>query len=679
MFEGLRFLHWKTELGADGVLVISLDRAGESVNALGRAVLEELEQLLERVNIEPPKGLILRSAKAAGFIAGADIREFQRFAEKGETMDAIRRGHRVFGKLAALKIPTVAAIHGHCMGGGLEITMACRARIASDDAKTRLGLPEVKLGIQPGWGGTARLPHLIGAPAAFDLMLTGRSVSAVAARALGIVDKVVPAANLLDEARKLLGRSTRKPMLQRWKIAASNWWPVRQILAPILRRQVARKADPRQYPAPFAMIEFWRRFGGSVASGLAAEPRSVVKLAETPTARNLVRVYFLQETLKSLGSAVAHGIQHVHVVGAGVMGGDIAAWCALQGFTVSLQDRELKYVQPALDRARELFTKKLKTEDKIAPALARLQADVDSLRVPDADLIIEAIFENREAKQALYANLEPRMKPGAILATNTSSIPLPDLGSVLKDPSRFVGIHYFNPVALMPLVEIVHHEKLSPEVAARAAAFVKAIDKLPVPVSTSPGFLVNRILVPYLIEAATIYSEGVPGPVIDRVARKFGMPMGPIELADVVGLDVAASVGKVVGPVVGMTVPAQLQDLLTAGKRGKKDGQGLYTWKDGRAVKPVVAPSYQAPDDLEDRMILPFLNEAVACLHEGVVANEELLDAGVIFATGFAPFRGGPIQYIRDTGGAKLKARLEALAAKYGPRFTPKPGWDRFA
>lgn len=678
MFEGLRFNHWKPELDAENVLILNFDRANSSVNTLGRAVLEELDQILERIGIEPPKGLILRSAKSAGFIAGADISEFRHFAETGQTLDAILRGHRVFARLAALKIPTVAAIHGHCMGGGLEIALACRSRIASDDAKTRIGLPEVKLGIQPGWGGTARLPHLIGAPAAFDLMLTGRSVSASAARAMGIVDQVVPQEQLLEAAHKLLKRSRPKPWLRRVKIAATNWWISRQILAPILRKQVAKKADPRQYPAPFTMIEFWRRHGGSVASGLRAEPRSVVKLAETPTARNLVRVYFLQEGLKALGNAQPHGIKNVHVVGAGVMGGDIAAWCALRGFNVSLQDRELKFVQPALDRARELFTRKLKTDDRINEALARLVADVDSKHVPDADLVIEAIYENAEAKKALYANIEPRLKPTAILATNTSSIPLPELSTGLLDPSRFVGIHYFNPVALMPLVEIVQHDRLGADTAERAAAFVKGIDKLPVLVSTSPGFLVNRILVPYLIEAATIYSEGVPGAVIDRVAKKFGMPMGPIELADVVGLDVAASVGKVVGPVVGMTVPKELEALLAAGKRGKKDGQGLYEWKDGRAIKPAVPSGYVAPDDLEDRMILPFLNEAVACLHEGVVDSEEHLDAGVIFATGFAPFRGGPIQYIRDTGGAKLKSRLEQLTLKYGPRFTPKPGWERF-
>lgn len=678
MFEGLRFSHWHTELGADGVLILSLDRAAESVNTLGRAVLDELGQILDRVALEPPHGMIIRSAKPSGFIAGADIREFQRFAENGETMDAIQRGHRVFGKLAALQIPTLAAIHGHCMGGGLELALACRYRIATDDGKTRLALPEVKLGIQPGWGGTSRLPHQVGATAAMDMMLTGRSLSASAALAIGLVDCIVSPANLLEAAHKLLQRGRQRPLLKCWIIAISNFWIVRQFLAPVLHKQVAAKADPRQYPAPFAIIEFWRRFGGSVRSGLVAEPRAVVKLAATPTARNLVRVYFLQEALKNLGTMQAHDIRHVHVVGAGVMGGDIAAWCALQGFTVSLQDRELKYVQPALDRARELFTKKLKTADKIEAALARLTADVDSARVPDADLIIEAIFENLEAKRALYAKLEPRMKAGALLATNTSSIPLPELDTGLADASRFVGIHYFNPVALMPLVEIVRHPGQSPQTTARAAAFVKAIDKLPVLVSTSPGFLVNRILVPYLIEAAVIYSEGVPGPVIDRVAKKFGMPMGPIELADVVGLDVAASVGKVVGPVVGMTVPAQLEELLVAGKRGKKDGQGLYLWKDGRAVKPAVDKNYRAPEDLEDRMILPFLNEAVACLQEGVVESEDYLDAGVIFATGFAPFRGGPTQYIRDTGGALLKARLEALAVKYGPRFNPKPGWERF-
>ncbi len=676
MFDGLRLHHWKHELDADRVLTLSFDRAGESVNSLAREVLEELGSLIERMQLDPPKAVILRSAKSAGFIAGADIREFRAFAERGETIDAIKRGHRVFAKLAALRMPTVAAIHGHCMGGGLEIALACRYRVASNDPKTRLGLPEVKLGIQPGWGGTARLPHLVGAPAAFDMMLTGRALSASNARAIGLVDSVCAPDELLAKAKQIALRGVTRPLAQRFRAWASNLWLTRQILAPMLRKQVLRKADPRHYPAPFAIIEFWKRFGGSVAAGLAAEPRSVEKLAATPAARNLVRVYFLQEMLKGLGAAQEHGIRHVHVIGAGVMGGDIAAWCALQGFNVSLQDRELKYIEPAMKRAEEMFAKKLKTEDRIAPVRARLSADVESAKVPEADLVIEAIFENLEAKRALYANLEPRMKPDAILATNTSSIPLTELRVGLVRPQQFVGLHYFNPVAMMPLVEIVRHDGLDASVAARVAAFAKAIDKLPVPVATTPGFLVNRVLFPYMLEAATLYAEGVPGPVIDRAAKKFGMPMGPIELMDTVGLDVATGVAKVLCPFLGISIPEKLQSMIAAGKRGKKDGEGFYLWKDGRAQKPEVPAGYQAPADIEDRMILAFLNEAVACLHDRVVDNAEQLDAGIIFGTGFAPFRGGPIQYIRDTGASSLKARLDTLAAKHGDRFTPKPGWD---
>ena len=677
MFEGLRFRHWRPEHGADGILVLTLDRAGSSVNALSREVLEELGSLVERIAIEPPKAVVFRSAKA-GFIVGADIREFEEFAARGQVMDALQRGHRVFDAVAALRMPTVAAIHGACMGGGTELALACRHRVASTAPSTRLGLPEVNLGIHPGWGGLARLPQLIGAPHAFDLMLTGRGVGAAQARKLGLVDATADEAGLLDAARRLASRGGARPAAQRLLAWATNLWPVRQVLAVVLRKQVAAKADPRHYPAPYAMIELWRRHGGSVRAAARAEPRSVAKLAATPTARNLVRVYFLQEALKSLGSKDQHGISRVHVVGAGVMGGDIAAWCALQGFDVSLQDREMKFVQPALDRARELFTKKLKQEAKVAEAMGRLQADVEGTRVPEADLVVEAIFENIEAKQALYASLEPRLKSGALLATNTSSIPLATLTEKLQDKGRFVGLHYFNPVALMPLVEIVRHPDVDGGTMNRIQGFARAIEKLPVPVASSPGFLVNRILMPYLLEAMTIYTEGVPAPVIDRAAKKFGMPMGPIELADTVGLDVAASVGKILAEHLGLQIPAGLDSLLAAGKRGKKDGQGFYEWREGKAVKPEVPKEYRAPEDLQDRMVLAMLNEAVACLHEGVVENADLLDAGVIFGTGFAPFRGGPIHYIRESGPASVKARLEALAAKYGKRFAPRPGWERF-
>jgi 3-hydroxyacyl-CoA dehydrogenase/enoyl-CoA hydratase/3-hydroxybutyryl-CoA epimerase len=678
MFEGLRLRHWSPELRKDGILVLGLDRADQGVNALSREVIDELDRMLERIALELPKGVVIRSTKAAGFIPGADIKGFEDIAARGLTEDWIRRGQLIFQRLAELRCPTVAAIHGHCMGGGTELALACRYRVASNDEKTRIGLPEVKLGIYPGWGGSVRLPRLVGAPAAMDMMLTQRALSAKAAQAIGLVDRVVEPSALLDAAIGLVQRGTQRPFKQRLLGWATNTWPARQLLAPQMVKAVrAKKVRKEHYPAPYSLIETWRRSGGlGTHAALKAEARSVVALALTPTARNLVRVFFLMDRLKSLGGK-DHGIAHVHVVGAGVMGGDIAAWCALRGFNVTLQDREMQYVQPAMDRAAKLFDKRAKDPEKRAAVATRLVADVEGAGVARADLVIEAIFENLEAKRALYARLEEAMKPEALLVSNTSSIPLTELRANLKRQSNFAGLHYFNPVALMPLVEIVRHDFMAPDVERRLAAFCRAIDKLPVPVAGTPGFLVNRILAPYMQEAIVAYGEGIPGKVIDDTALKFGMPMGPIELVDTVGLDVAASVGKIMADFHGQVLPAAFN--VEPGKRGKKDGQGLYKWENDRPVKPEVPKDYQVPNDLEDRLVLSMLNEAVGCLHDGVVADADLLDAGVIFGTGFAPFRGGPITYIRSVGAVPLKARLEQLAARYGSRFTPRPGWDALA
>ncbi|MCL1634011.1 3-hydroxyacyl-CoA dehydrogenase NAD-binding domain-containing protein [Luteimonas sp. SX5] len=676
--DGLRFSHWQAEARPDGVVVLSFDRAGESVNTFAQDVLIELDAFLERIALDPPKGLVIRSAKAKGFIAGADIREFQEFDEKGTIGDSIRRGQQAFQRLAELPCPTVAAIHGFCMGGGTEISLACRYRVASNDPSTRIGLPEVKLGIYPGWGGSVRLPRLVGAPAAMDMMLTGRTLSASAAKAIGLVDKVVDAATLVDAAAELALRGTQRPFKQRFLGWITNTWPVRQILAPMLVKQVARKARKEHYPAPYSLIETWRRSGGGIQARLAAERKSVVKLAGTPTARNLTRVFFLQERLKGLGGKES-GIRTVHVVGAGVMGGDIAAWSAYKGFEVTLQDREQRFIDGAMARAQELFAKKVKDDAKRPEVAARLKSDLNGDGVPDADLVIEAIIEQAEAKRDLYATLEPRMKADALLTTNTSSIPLDELREHIQRPAQFAGLHYFNPVAMMPLVEIIHHDRVAPETGKRLAAFCKAIDKLPVPVAGTPGFLVNRVLFPYMLEAATAYSEGIPGAAIDKAAVKFGMPMGPIELIDTVGLDVASGVGQELAPFLGLAIPAALATPPEQGKRGKKDGQGLYSWENGKPKKPELPKDYKAPEDLEDRLILPLLNEAVAALHDGVVEDKDLLDAGVIFGTGFAPFRGGPIQYIRETGPDALLAKLQALQGKYGDRFAPRPGWDSAA
>jgi len=674
-FDGLRFSHWHPQIRDDGVVVLSLDRQDSSVNAMSQDVLLELGDLIERIAMDPPKAVVIQSIKAAGFIAGADLKEFQEFDRRGTVNDAIRRGQSTYQKLAELPCPTVAAIHGHCLGGGTELALACRYRVASNDPSTRIGLPETQLGIFPGWGGSSRLPQLVGAPAAMDMMLTGRNLSASAARNIGLVDKVVAPAVLLDTAVSLALKGTTRPFKQRATAWITNTWLARRLLAPQMAKQVARKARKEHYPAPYALINTWARTGGSpIQTRLDAERRAVVKLAGTPTARNLIRIFFLTERLKALGGK-DHGIQHVHVVGAGVMGGDIAAWSAYKGFNVTLQDREQRFIDPAMERAQALFAKRVKDDSKRPAVAARLKADLAGEGVAQADLVIEAIIENPEAKRELYQSLEPKMKADALLTTNTSSIPLDELRDHIQRPAQFAGLHYFNPVAQMPLVEIIHHDGMAPETERRLASFCKALGKFPVPVAGTPGFLVNRVLFPYMLEAATAYAEGVPGPVLDKAAVKFGMPMGPIELLDTVGLDVAAGVGKELAPFLGLQVPAALATV-EQGKRGKKDGQGLYKWENGRAQKPDVPANYAVPADLEDRLILPLLNEAVACLHDGVVADADLLDAGVIFGTGFAPFRGGPIQYIRATGADALVERLKVLQQRHGDRFAPRPGWD---
>ncbi len=672
---GLKLHHWRTQQRTDGVLVLYFERADAPVNAFSQDVLLELNSILERLAVEPPKALVLASGKASGFIAGADLKEFQGFDQKGTVDDAIRRGQQIFQRVAELPFPTVAAIHGFCMGGGTEISLACRYRIASSDASTRIGLPEVQLGIFPGWGGSARLPRLVGAPAAMDMMLTGRALSAKAARGIGLVDKVVEPAVLIDSAAALALKGIVRPFKQRALGWLTNTLPARKLFAPQMIKQVARKAKKEHYPAPYALISTWERSGGkSMRARLDAERRAVVKLAGSSTARNLIRIFFLTERMKALGKGES-GISRVHVVGAGVMGGDIAAFAAYKGFEVTLQDREQRFIDGALQRAQTLFEKKVKDESKRPAVAARLKSDLNGNGVANADLVIEAIIENPDAKRDLYQSVEPRMQANALLTTNTSSIPLDELRPHIARPAQFAGLHYFNPVAQMPLVEIIHHDGMSAETERRLAAFCKALGKFPVPVAGTPGFLVNRVLFPYMLEAATAYAEGIPGPAIDKAAVKFGMPMGPIELLDTVGLDVAASVGRELAPFLGLDVPAALATV-ESGKRGKKDGQGIYAWENGKAKKPELPAGYAAPDDLEDRLILPLLNEAVACLHAGVVADTELLDAGVIFGTGFAPFRGGPIQHIRAVGVDALLERLKVLQDTYGERFAPRPGWD---
>jgi 3-hydroxyacyl-CoA dehydrogenase/enoyl-CoA hydratase/3-hydroxybutyryl-CoA epimerase len=670
---------WKMERDAEGIVWLTLDKPGTSTNVLSRAVLEELGQRLEPLAAETPKGVVVRSGKPSGFVAGADIKEFTGFKSATDAYGLIRAGQLVLDKLEALPCPTVAAINGFVLGGGLELALACRYRVAVGDERLSLGLPEVQLGIHPGFGGTVRTVRLIGVKQAMEMMLTGRPVRADKALRMGLVDRLVTAPDLDSAARDIIAK---KPPRHRPPFGEQvlSWPIVRSFVKPALIAQVASKAKREHYPAPYAIVDLWAEHGARGQQAYEAEARSIAHLFTTETSRNLVRVFLLQDRLKAMGGRGAAPVNHVHVVGAGVMGGDIAAWCALRGLSVTLQDRAAEYIEPAIKRAHELFEKRIREPAKRADARERLQADVEGVGVEDADVVVEAIFENLEAKQELYARLEPRMKSSALLATNTSSITLEPLAAKLARPERLVGLHFFNPVAQMPLIEIVSGQKTDNAAAQAALSFARKLDKLPVPCKSAPGFIVNRVLMPYLHEAMYAAQEGVPLTVIDKAAVDFGMPMGPVELADVVGLDVASHVGKIIAAELGRPAPdlGQLEALLSQKRLGRKSGAGFYEWKDGKAVKPA-APGALTSPDLIDRMILVLVNECVAVLREGVATEADLIDAAVIFGTGFAPFRGGPLAYARSRGVTEVVARLEELAQRYGSRFRPDPGWNLLA
>jgi 3-hydroxyacyl-CoA dehydrogenase/enoyl-CoA hydratase/3-hydroxybutyryl-CoA epimerase len=666
--------NWSLEIDKDRFAWLTCDMANSSANVLSGEMVRELSARLTEIAAQRPHGLIVQSGKRSGFIAGADIKEFVKIRNPAEGYDLVRAGQAVLQQLADLPCPSVAAIRGFALGGGLELALACTYRIGVDDAALSLGLPEVMLGIHPGFGGTVRTVELIGVRTALELMLKGRPLRGPRALSCGLIDELVPAAELAARAKALALRQPAKrraPLLDRFM----NLKVCRPIVADRMRATLRQNVRRDHYPAPYAIVDLWQRYGATGAAAYEAEARSISELMCSPTSRNLVRVFLLQDRLKSLGGDSKAEFKHLHVIGAGVMGGDIAAWAAFRGMTVTLQDRSEELVRPALERARSLFDKRLKEPDAAAAAAARLKMDVAGNGVADADVVLEAIFENVEAKQALYAALEPKLKPGAILASNTSSIRIETLSQKLNDPGRLVGIHFFNPVAQLQLVEIVQGTNSRDQAVKDALRFARKLDKLPLPCKSAPGFVVNRILTPYVNEALFVLESGVPSELIDRAAVEFGMPMGPIELTDVVGLDISLNVGRVLSEAFHRDIPRILTDRVAEKKLGRKSGEGFYRWLDGKAQKKDVGDA-PIPADLQDRLILPMLNEAVACLREGTVQDMDLLDAGAVFATGFAPFRGGPLKYAKDRGVQDVVRRLNELAQQYGERFRPDPGWE---
>ncbi|MFI4937460.1 MAG: 3-hydroxyacyl-CoA dehydrogenase NAD-binding domain-containing protein [Candidatus Berkiellales bacterium] len=667
--------HWSCQIDEDNILWIGFNQKDSAVNTLNDATMREFEGIIQNIGKTGAQGAVIYSLKKTGFIVGADINQFKKMQTFDDAHQVIQKGQDIFNQLQQVNIPTVAMIEGLCLGGGLELSLACRYRVAENSLKTRLGLPEVKLGIHPGWGGTVRLPQLVGVISAMELMLTGKTIAAKAAKKMGLVNEAVPA-RLLKKAAKaiVMGSPEKKSFSVTWQKPLESSL-ARPLLGKWLTNQLSKKISANHYPAPYQIVENWVEVGSKDPQALQIEGKTASELLVSDTSRNLVRVFFLQEQLKGLAKGINFQPKHVHVVGAGVMGGDIAAWCALRGFKVTLQDQAPKMIGDAVKRAYQMASKQLKEKYLIDAVMDRLIPDPQGIGVSQADVIIEAITEKLAAKQVLFGELEHKAKKDAILATNTSTIPLEEIRTVMNEPKRLIGIHFFNPVAKMPLVEVVHAKDTLPVVMENTLSFVRKIDKLPLPVKSSPGFLVNRILFPYMLEAMILLEEGIPAVLIDKAAKEYGMPMGPVELADTVGLDVClASLEKLIHD--SKNIPSKLKEYVNRGELGRKSGKGFYQYEKGKLIKPKIANNTPAPQDIIDRLTLRLFNEAVACLREGIVQNSDLIDAGCIFGFGFPPFRGGPLTAIHFQSKEKVLNLLNEFTERYGDRFVADKGWE---
>ncbi len=638
---------WRFSVDQWGIAWAEFDREGESQNSLGRRPLEELGEIVAEVEKgardKSIRGLVILSGKERGFIVGADIREFAELKTETDVMDNLRPVTELFDRIEHLSIPVVCGINGFCLGGGLELALACHYRIATRDASTKLGFPEVKLGIFPGFNGTARAIRQAGAPAAMGIMLTGKMLSASAARGIGFVDQLV-------ESRGALVWAARKAVLRNRKSKSAGFlkrlldkWPARPLLAKRMRSEAAKKVRESHYPSPYRLIDLYEQYGGNEEALKAAESRAFAPLMVSEQSRNLRRVFWLSELLKGQApKTLGWRPQRVHVIGAGTMGADIAGWCVASGMEVTLQDVSPEQINKGIAAQGKLFARKFKTKAQRDAAKARLIADPNGEGIPRADVVIEAIVEKLDIKRKVLSEVEGKLKRGAVLATNTSSLQIEDIAAGLADPGRLIGLHFFNPVSLMPLVEVVRGAQSRDDDVKRGAAFVTAIDKFPLITKSVPGFLVNRVLTPYMFGAMKRLEEGEDKERIDEAARAFGMPMGPIELADTVGLDVCAHVAKILNyPSAG----SALERLVIHGKLGKKTGEGFYVWKNGKPEKLGRRHQREEMEELGRELIQPLIAEAQNCLDAGIVENADLVDAGVIFGTGFAPFRGGPLHY----------------------------------
>ncbi|CAN5762378.1 fatty acid oxidation complex subunit alpha FadJ [soil metagenome] len=656
------------EMGADGVCVLSFDRPASGANIFDVATIASLREHLDAIESDSSvTGVIVTSAKKSIFIAGADLQTLLRQAQSGELRAFIAEGQQEFNRLAALKVPTVAAIHGACAGGGYEITLACDHRVATNDPATRIGLPETTLGLVPAWGGATRLPRLIGAEAAAEVILKGKLYPASEALQLGLVDEIVPREQLLEAARARLQNGKRKPAEP-----------------PASTKELTSRRDHNAAPARAVEI-ITKSLASSVEDGLRMELDAIVDLGETETTQNLIRNFFLGDKFKKGSSkAPAEKITHAAVIGSGVMGSGIAQWLSSRGVSVILRDVNQEQLERGLASIektyRDAVKRSIMTDEKATQGRARIVASTDPGQLRDIQIVVEAASEKLEIKKQIFTDLAAKTPATAILATNTSALSISELGTTTGQPERVIGLHFFNPVSRMKLVEVVVGKETSQETIDRALAFTRQIAKLPVVVQDSPGFLVNRVLFPYLLDAAELYESGTSAKEIDDALLKWGMPMGPLRLIDEIGVDITVDIAHTLEKPFGRRnrAAAILHKMQEAKMLGKKSGSGFYKYEakqqtDNEALEQWRQPSGEIfeADSLAHRLVFLMVSEAARCLEEGVVATAEDADFGMMMGTGFAPFRGGPLRFADHYELKKLVADMDGWHARLGEKFAP--------
>jgi 3-hydroxyacyl-CoA dehydrogenase/enoyl-CoA hydratase/3-hydroxybutyryl-CoA epimerase len=664
--------------GEDGIAFIRFDRSGSSVNVLDTATLRQLEVIVNDLDRRSLRGIIFVSSKPAVFIAGADLKEL---AATEDRAGLVELGQQIFTRIEALHCVTVAAIHGACAGGGLEISLACDYRVASDAHVTKIGLPEVKLGLIPAWGGSTRLPRLIGLPRALKVILGGDLMPSAKALKLGLVDAIAPPERLTLLAERFVDKGKPRRSFRHWR-----WIPAWQTVAALTRKSVLPKTRGH-YPAASSAIDVVSKsVVRSIPQSLAAEKKAILALAEGDVSRNLIRLFFLQDRAKHLPAPKAASIEKTAVIGSGVMGAGIAQWFAARGKEVLLRDVGPEQLAQGLHRAEKLFSdakrRGILSSCEARAGMDRIVPAEIAVQMNSIDLVVEAVSEDMQVKKTIFADLEERVRLDTILATNTSALSIAEISRGLRDPTRLLGLHFFNPVHRMKLVEIARGELTSDLAIDTAVAFVQRIGKLPVVVKDRPGFLVNRILLPYLLEAVRLLVAGAPIEAIDESMLDFGMPMGPLRLLDEIGLDVAGDVGETLCKAFPdrMHTPDVFAQLLADNAKGKKTGRGFYEYRSGRVVGVNrFAISRREADDkasltreqLQERMVFLMINEAARCLEEGIVDDPRDIDFAMVMGAGFAPFRGGPLRHADHIGITKVTENLERLARSRERQFAP--------